>query len=755
VSSRNGLSAAVTLLVIAGLGALAAFMTLPPAAAGRDAPEAEFSAQRAITRLGPIVGDPHPAGSVANEKVRDYLVDQLRGLGLRPSTDTRVAGRAHADQLHVVGTVTNIRARLPGSAPSGRIVLVAHYDSVASGPGAADDGSNVAAILEIVRALKAAPPLRNDVEILFTDGEEVGDLGAQAYVDSGGAADPRRTAVVNMEARGTSGPAIMFQTVGANAGLMRAAGASGALATSVSDDIYELLPNYTDLTVFGEAGLRGLNFAFVGGSANYHTQHDDLAHLDASSVQDMGASVLAAVRELGGSDLGALPDGDDSYFTVLGLFVHYPAWLVWPLALLAALAVVAAIWSHRRRGARPGRIGDVAASFLGPVIAAAAIGIALWLFLLSVRPLYALLYIGDTYRSQYYATGFTLLALVALTIWYRWARRRATVAEVALASLSWLATLALVTAAVAPGGAYLFTWPAVIGASAMAAAQRWAGEGSPWHAIAAGAAAAPAMLLVVPIVLLLFPLLGISLAAAPLVAAVLFGATALSLLPFTPRVFTVMQSFVLVAAVTLVGVGLGVDGFDIGRPRPVSLGYAVDGDTGRAYWVTTGEPDEPMVAPLLAQRVTLPTGSFPNLPPRPVLATVARPTRSVVVPTLQQLGDRRRSDGARDTSVRVQAGPGASYVYVYGDAIEGATVGGIALPGGTNVGGRWGAGYAAPPADGIEMTFTTHGPLTVRVIALYGTLPADAGAPGLPPDASWVTMSALAGQTSATREFTV
>jgi len=72
--------------------------------------------------------------------------------------------------------------RVPGTRSSAPDVLItAHYDSVPVGPGAGDDGVSVAAMLETMRALKAGKPLKNDVVFLFTDGEELGWLGAKAF----------------------------------------------------------------------------------------------------------------------------------------------------------------------------------------------------------------------------------------------------------------------------------------------------------------------------------------------------------------------------------------------------------------------------------------------------------------------------------------------------------------------------------------------------------------------------------------------
>ena len=90
-------------------------------------------------------------------------------------------------------------------------MLAAHYDSVPTGPGATDNGSGVATALETLRALKAAPPLRNDVIFLFTDGEERGLLGARAFVEQHPWAGDVGV-VLNLDTRGNTGPALMLKT---------------------------------------------------------------------------------------------------------------------------------------------------------------------------------------------------------------------------------------------------------------------------------------------------------------------------------------------------------------------------------------------------------------------------------------------------------------------------------------------------------------------------------------------------------------
>ena len=100
--------------------------------------------------------------------------------------------------------VRNVVAVLPGTEPTGRLFLMAHHDSVETGPGAADDAAGVAALLEAVRALTAGEPLRNDVVVVLTDAEEACLCGAAAFAGLHPLADAGGV-VLNLESRGTGG----------------------------------------------------------------------------------------------------------------------------------------------------------------------------------------------------------------------------------------------------------------------------------------------------------------------------------------------------------------------------------------------------------------------------------------------------------------------------------------------------------------------------------------------------------------------
>jgi hypothetical protein len=258
---RRALAALAAVAVLTALGYASVASLGPPAARPATAAADRFSAARAVQHDRRIAARPHVAGSAANDGVRAYLLATLQGFGLTPLVQDTVSvqgGKLSANAGGIgIARVRNVVARLPGTAPTGRIFLVAHYDSVQVGPGGNDDGAGVSAILEIARALLAGPRPKNDVVLLLTDAEEACLCGAKAFVDQ----DPLARGggvVLNLESRGSTGPAIMFETSAGNAGLIsRYALARKPVGTSVAVEVYRRLPNDTDFTAFREAGFPG------------------------------------------------------------------------------------------------------------------------------------------------------------------------------------------------------------------------------------------------------------------------------------------------------------------------------------------------------------------------------------------------------------------------------------------------------------------------------------------------------------------
>ncbi len=575
-----GVVAALVLSILAA-GVIMTLQPLDPLPA--SASTNEFSAERAFAHVDRIARRPHPVGSEANSEVRRYLIRQLEDLGLQPNVQATTAVQKHPDGTASLARVHNIHARIEGTEPTGHVVLVAHHDSAPNSPGASDDGAGVAAILEITRALTSGTPPRNDVDVLLTDAEEPGLLGAQAFVNAG-RLDPRRSVVLNLEARGTSGPAIMFETNSDNANVVPAlASARRPIGGSETAAIYGLLPNNTDFTSFREAGFAGLNFAFVDGSAHYHTPGDSPSNLDPSSLQHMGSAVLGSARYLAEQDLGARRGGELTYSSVLGQLVYYPQGLTIPLSVLAAVAFAATVlYARRLDGVRVRGVAWAAAAFIAPLLATAALGIGAWQALMLLRPGYSSFLFGDPYRPGWYAAGLLTLAAAATVAWYLLLRRRREPEEAALAVWAWMVVLAILTTVFVPGAAYMFTWTVLVGCGALAAAIRWGGADPTWRWFACCAAAAPAIVVFLPLVDFST---GLPSAAFPMIVAVLVLGVALPVLDLlAPRRAWLVPLALSVVGLGLFAAGVRIDTFDVQHPRQTSLVYALDADQERAWW---------------------------------------------------------------------------------------------------------------------------------------------------------------------------
>ncbi|NBB64680.1 M20/M25/M40 family metallo-hydrolase [Pseudomonas sp. ODNR1LW] len=350
-------------LLLAALAAalgLAVVTTQTPRPAPASAPAVNFSAERAMADVRVMARAPRPAGSTEHALVQAYLQGRMTRLGLSPSLQTGALSPAAVRRLERNGvsadglSAVNLVGILPGRNPRlPRVVMMAHYDSVAGSPGAADDASGVAAVLEAVRAIKARGPAERGLIILFTDAEELNLDGARAFFSEHPLRD-RVGAVVNLEARGGGGRALMFETGPGNAQTVelyahaarRAEGGPSSNALAVF--VYRLMPNGTDFTVAADRGLAGVNLAFLGRPAQYHSPGSTPEALDQGSVQHIGAQALEAADAL--LRAPSLPQATQNavYSDVFGLGVlrHGPQ-TGWGLLGLAFALTAFAAWGAR------------------------------------------------------------------------------------------------------------------------------------------------------------------------------------------------------------------------------------------------------------------------------------------------------------------------------------------------------------------------------------------------------------------------
>ncbi|HEV8254638.1 MAG TPA: M28 family peptidase, partial [Vicinamibacteria bacterium] len=427
-------------------------------------------------------------------RVRERLLGELRGLGYAPEVQETFACTPYV----VCGTVANVRARLPGREKGPAVLLVAHYDSVGAAPGAGDDGFGVATLLEVARALKADPPRRNAVAFLFSDGEEVGLLGALAFV---AAAGKEVGVVVNVDSFGAEGPNLMFETSRDDRWLVQAF--ASAVRRPVTGSLFysfgRLLGGSSDLTVFKEYGLPGLGFLCIGGRTRYHTAADRVEYVSRSTLQHQGDNALAMARALAAAELSARPKGDAVFFDVLSLFiVWWPRILTLPLAALAFALILFTIVRLRLGGhlSRPGWGWGVAGAVAAP-LAAAGLGYLL---------LRALALAGALSPPQWIAHPLPAIAAFWLLGLATAAAATALLATRAGPMGCWAGTACLwaAVAAIVPAIARVDSYPLLVPALVMGAI----GAVSPrWGAFAGGLAAA---LVWFPMAWLLYDAAGVS-----------------------------------------------------------------------------------------------------------------------------------------------------------------------------------------------------------------------------------------------------
>ncbi|HEX8355699.1 MAG TPA: M20/M25/M40 family metallo-hydrolase [Pyrinomonadaceae bacterium] len=742
---RAALGVAVLLLAAAAV-VLALRWGGPPAAVSEGAPASEFSSGRAMKRLAAIAARPHPIGSAEHAAVRDYIVGALAESGVGAEVQGATVVNQNRGGSVRAASVSNVVARVKGTGQGKAVMLAAHYDSVPNSPGAADDGAGVAALLETARALKTGPPLKNDVIFLFTDGEEPGLLGARAFVDEHPWAKDV-AAVFNFEARGNSGPSIMFETSGGNNWLVRefAAASPRPVANSLSYEIYRLMPNDTDLTVFKGSGMAGMNFAFIMGVPHYHARIDSVEGLDERSLQHHGSNALAVARHFGGLDLQAAAKTDAVYFDVLGLFlVNYPSAWALPLAALAALAfVVVAFVGVRRRRMTPKGVALGALALLLSMACAYGVVWVAWWALRSFYTGYSSMPQWLRYGGDLYLAGFVALTLAAMTALYIVFRRRADALSLTAGALVWWVALSLLSAVMLPGASYLFTWPLLFSLAGVLLVVMAKGGVEGEERVSApvylALFAVPGLMLFGPLVQLIYVGLGPELSAALMVVVVL----ALGLLVPHLSLLGGARRWVLPGALAAVGVGVialsvVTAGFDKSRPRANHLFYGADASTGRNVWASFDErPDAWTGQVIPAGSGRAPLNDLFQSPGTAKFLQSEAPPAGLAPPHVTVVEDRTEGD-QRQLRLRVDSARDAESVYVqlnseaelFAVEVNGKRVD-FKTP--VAVGGekRWGMRYYALPKEGFEMSLRVRpkGPLKLSIFDQSHGLPQVAGSP--------------------------
>ena len=385
----------------------------------------DFSIENALDHLRIISKKPHYTGSEYHSVVRDYILNELKNMGLETEIQNQVVTR-----FCCVGTNTsNIIGTIKGSSNGKSLVLLTHYDSRHHASfGASDAGSGVVTILEGVRSFlsKNTIPI-NDIHLVFTDAEEIGLLGAQAFVKNHSLVD-NIGLVLNFEARGSGGPSYMLmETNGKNGDLISEfinADPGFPAANSLMYSIYKMLPNDTDLTVFREqANINGFNFAFIGDHFDYHTSLDSFERLDRNTLIHQADYIMSMLNHFSKINLSNL-DSENDYvylnFPILKM-LHYPYSWIYPLLIFSIIFFLFIIYLGLaiNKLSIQGILNGILALTIS-LFTCLSITIILWKTISYFNPDYADILHGFTYNGYYYITAFIFLNIFCLfSIYYR------------------------------------------------------------------------------------------------------------------------------------------------------------------------------------------------------------------------------------------------------------------------------------------------------------------------------------------------
>jgi hypothetical protein len=279
----------------------------------------EFSGEKALAHVKRLVDlGPHPSGSDAIEKARDYIESQLRHSGWQVTrqafTDDTPRGKIH---------FVNLIARFPGdaNAASPSFLLCSHYDTKLFDTirfvGANDGGSSTGLLLELARVIGQHPSLARKLELAFFDGEEAyenfsetdGLYGSRYFarqLQGEGAKQPARSAT-HSAAGGLRG-GILFDMVGdSSLGITLPADSPAAVARDVfaaaealklrkhfSYLDRNLIDDHVPLNAIGIPTIDIIDFDYPW----WHTADDTMDKISAQSLQIVGSVALYYLAEV-------------------------------------------------------------------------------------------------------------------------------------------------------------------------------------------------------------------------------------------------------------------------------------------------------------------------------------------------------------------------------------------------------------------------------------------------------------------------
>lgn len=237
---------------------------------------------------------PRPTGSPAEARAAGYLERQLSSWGYRV--------QLQPVPLPDGGASANVMALPPGLDPAAeRYLLVgAHYDTVPASPGANDNASGVAVLLEVARIL-AARPAKLPVAFVVFGGEEgrpgpkhLSLAGSLHYTEAMSEAERRNlVAMLNLDMIGHGDALLSTLRINMKKGmhqrLLKLAGELGVPARE------HFTPQVSDAVPFASHGIEA-GWLWTGVESAYHSPKDTVEKITPESIDWAGRLALAVIR---------------------------------------------------------------------------------------------------------------------------------------------------------------------------------------------------------------------------------------------------------------------------------------------------------------------------------------------------------------------------------------------------------------------------------------------------------------------------
>ena len=332
-------------IALSALVAYGVFFSMP---SPKDVDAEGFSSARVVKDLEVIAQEPH---SVAHPEARDrllnYLTERLEKLGGNPQTYVypNITSRKFTfDAKNLLAEFPPLKA----SSDTTYLLMMAHHDSrypwklmgdTVTALGAVDDGYGFGIILESIhQALKYREQWNQGIKVLFTDAEEVDLQGMKAAHQYNKEIFDNVGLILNIEARGPFGPALLFETSPGNERLVKlyADHARYPFGYSITNMVYQQMPNGTDFNIVRDS-IAGFNFSPVQDINHYHTDLDNIHNISEKTIQHYGEQIMPLMKEyLTNKEYAEknyfLAEEDVIYFSIplLGTF-HFPKNTYWLL----------------------------------------------------------------------------------------------------------------------------------------------------------------------------------------------------------------------------------------------------------------------------------------------------------------------------------------------------------------------------------------------------------------------------------------